>query len=87
MEHGSLITFRLGMKDASVVANELFPVFAKEDLVSLPHYRAYVRLMIDGKPSRPFSARVMRDFDLRQHQATPMVEPKIPQTDADDPAW
>jgi hypothetical protein len=84
---GSFVSFRLGIKDASVVQNELFPVFTKEDLVSLPHYRAYVRLMIDGKPSRPFSARVMRDFDLRQHQATPMVEPKIPQTDADDPAW
>jgi hypothetical protein len=36
-------------------------MFQKEDLVSLPHYRAYVRLMIDGKPSRPFSARVIWD--------------------------
>ena len=56
---GNLVVFRLGMKDASVLERELFPVFQKEDLVSLPHYRAYVRLVIDAAPSRPFSAKVM----------------------------
>jgi hypothetical protein len=78
---GSFVSFRLGIKDASVVQNELFPIFAKEDLVALPHYRAYVRLMIDGKPSRPFSARVMRDFEPGQNQAQPRIEPKTRETE------
>lgn len=57
---GSVVVFRLGMKDASVLERELFPVFSKEDLVGLPHYRAYVRLMIDSRPGRPFSGSVIK---------------------------
>lgn len=84
---GSFVSFRLGLKDASVVQNELFPIFTKEDLVALPHYRAYVRLMIDGKPSRPFSARVIWDGEQRQKQEKPRIEPKTRETGTDDPAW
>ena len=52
--------FRVGVKDAAMIAKELFPVFAWEDLVTLPYYRFYVKLIVDGKPMRPFSGKVMR---------------------------
>jgi hypothetical protein len=55
---GNLVVFRLGAKDAGLFERELTPEFSREDLVSLPYYRAYVRMMIDGKPSKPFSARM-----------------------------
>ena len=42
-----------------MLAKELFPVFEPEDLVSLPYYRMYVRLIVDAKPTRPFSGRVI----------------------------
>ena len=53
---GNLVIFRVGAKDASLLARELTPTFLPEDLVSLPYYHAYIRMMIDGKPARPFSA-------------------------------
>ena len=56
---GNLIVFRVGVKDAAMVAKELFPVFEPEDLVTLPYYRAYAKLVIDGKPARPFSAKTL----------------------------
>lgn len=28
-------------------------------LIILPHYHVYIRMMIDGKPAKPFSARVL----------------------------
>jgi hypothetical protein len=56
---GNLIVFRLSAKDAGVLAREFDAVFSREDILSLPYYHAYIRMMIDGKPSRPFSARML----------------------------
>ncbi len=53
---GTLIAFRIGAEDAEV----LEPEFAREigplDLVSLPNYHIYLKLMVGGVVSRPFSA-------------------------------
>lgn len=53
---GTLIAFRVRVRDAKVLANEFFPEFSLEDLVSLPPYHIYLRLMSDGVVSRGFSA-------------------------------
>ncbi len=52
---GTLIVFRVGVRDAKILADEFFPEFSVEDLVSLPKYQIYLRLMIDGVVSRGFS--------------------------------
>jgi len=57
---GTLVSFRLGAEDAAVVARELDPPFTRHDLLNLPNRDFYVKLMIDGMPSRPFSARTIR---------------------------
>jgi hypothetical protein len=56
---GTLISFRVGPEDATVLAQELQPVFGVEDLLNLPNRHFYLKLMIDGTPSRPFSARTL----------------------------
>lgn len=53
---GTLISFRLGGNDAPIIARELLPTFSTADLVNLPNYHVYLKLMIDGAPSKPFSA-------------------------------
>lgn len=53
---GTLIAFRVGPRDAKILAEEFFPEFSVEDLVGLPQYQVYLRLMIDGVVSRGFSA-------------------------------
>lgn len=57
---GTLISFRLGPEDASVISRELMPTFDALDLLNLPNHAFYTKLMIDGTPSRPFSARTVR---------------------------
>jgi type IV secretory pathway TraG/TraD family ATPase VirD4 len=52
---GSLMTFRLGVSDAPLFQRQLGNV-SVSDLISLPNYRAYVQLMVDGQRSRTFSA-------------------------------
>lgn len=56
---GNLVTFRVGAKDAAMLAREFAPTFSSDDLMNLPHYHVYVRMTIDGKPAKPFSARVL----------------------------
>ncbi|MDD2757913.1 MAG: type IV secretion system DNA-binding domain-containing protein [Patescibacteria group bacterium] len=53
---GSTITFRVGSTDATILAKEYAPIFLEEDLVNIPKFNIYLKLMIDGVASRPFSA-------------------------------
>lgn len=54
---GTLISFRVGAEDAEYLAKEFFPVFSEIDFVSLPRFSIYLKLMIDGATSKPFSAQ------------------------------
>ncbi len=61
---GTLISFRLGPEDAPLIAREFQPVFNTTDLINLPNRGIYLKLMIDGAPSRPFSATTIHPHDL-----------------------
>jgi type IV secretory pathway TraG/TraD family ATPase VirD4 len=56
---GTMVSFRVGPEDAGIMAGEFQPVFGVEDLLNLPNRSFYLKLMIDGTPSRPFSARTL----------------------------
>lgn len=88
---GTLICFRTGAEDAEFLAKEFAPVFDETDLVNLTKYDVYLRLMIDGVASDPFSATTMPPISggtdnidkviqsSRERYATPraVVEEKI----------
>jgi hypothetical protein len=57
---GTLISFRVGAEDAPILAKEFQPEFDVHDLINLPNYSVYLRLMIDGVPSKAFSAEAIR---------------------------
>lgn len=61
---GTLISFRLGAHDASLIAREFEPVFDPIDLLNLPNHDICLKLMIDGSPSKPFSATTLTPRDL-----------------------
>lgn len=54
---GTIVVFRVGAADAEELVKEFTPVFTEEDIVNLPKYEMYLKLMIDGISSDPFSAR------------------------------
>jgi hypothetical protein len=56
---GSLISFQVGVQDGEVIAAELGGDLTPRDLLALPRFQAYCRLLIDGHPSRPFSLRTL----------------------------
>ncbi len=56
---GTIICFRVGAPDAEELVKEFTPFFTEEDLVNLTKYDVYLKLMIDGVASKPFSATAL----------------------------
>jgi len=56
---GTMIIFRIGGYDAEFVEKEFEPEFMVNDLVGLGFAQIYLKLMIDGLASRPFSATTL----------------------------
>lgn len=60
---GTTISFRLGAQDARTIASEMSPPFDATDFTSLPNYSLYLRLLIGGEPSKPFSATTLSPIE------------------------
>jgi hypothetical protein len=52
---GTMVSFRIGVEDAEVMAKEFAPTFNEFDLVNVDRFNAYVKLMISGTASKPFN--------------------------------
>ena len=55
---GSQVVFRVGAQDAPLLHRQ-FGVIDTQDLINLPNHRAFVRLMVDGEKTKPFSASML----------------------------
>ncbi len=57
---GTLMVFRVGATDAPLLAKQLgADIPTPRDLVNLPNYEMFLKLMINGNQSKPFSARTL----------------------------
>jgi len=56
---GTMVIFRVGSSDAEFLEIEFDPTFTMADLINLPKYHVYLKLMIDGVTSNPFSATTL----------------------------
>ncbi len=63
---GTMVTFRVGATDAEAFEKEFAPAFVQEDIVNLGFAQIYLRLMIDGMGSKPFSARTLPPLAVSQ---------------------
>lgn len=61
---GTMILFRVGAADAEFLEREFEPEFTPQDMVNLPNYQIYLKLMVDGVTSRPFSAKTLPPFKV-----------------------
>lgn len=56
---GSLVSFGVGADDAEVIHKEYAEVFSQNDLVNLANFQVAVKLMVDGRSTRPFLAHTL----------------------------
>lgn len=57
---GTLVACRVGLADAEVLEKEFWPEFRAGDLIGLPNYQAYMKLVVRGRVTKSFSAGTIR---------------------------
>ncbi|EKE21861.1 MAG: hypothetical protein ACD_7C00101G0002 [uncultured bacterium] len=61
---GTIVAFRVGAEDAEFLEKEFEPVFMLNDIVNLPKFSIYLKLMIDGIAGNAFSATALPPIDI-----------------------
>lgn len=52
---GTMSTFRVGPEDTEILSKEFAPTFGPYDLLNVPQYTCYTKLLIDNTASKPFN--------------------------------
>ncbi|WP_158655186.1 TraM recognition domain-containing protein [Flavivirga eckloniae] len=60
---GNIIVFRVSHSCAKYFEKEMYPIFKADDFVSLANHDIYLRMVIDNKVCKPFSATTIKYFD------------------------
>jgi energy-coupling factor transporter ATP-binding protein EcfA2 len=71
---GTIITFRIGANDAEILKPEFNSLFDVEDFIRLPQYAIYLKLLIDGTTSEPFSAFTLPITQEKQFSKAEIIE-------------
>ena len=56
---GSICAFRVGVDDAEYLKNQFEPVFTANDLMNIDNHNAYLKMLVDGRPAKPFSIETL----------------------------
>ena len=54
---GSMAIFRTGSEDAEFLEKQLTPTFSSRDILNIPNYNSYVKLLVNGEPVSPFTMK------------------------------
>lgn len=71
---GTIVTMRVGGADAEAMEQEFAPVFTPEDLVNLAKTQIYLKLMVDGVATKPFSANTLPPIAKRVDSAEKIIQ-------------
>lgn len=52
---GSMAVFRIGAEDAEFIAKQFKTVFSETDLINIDNFNAYIKILVNGRISKPFN--------------------------------
>lgn len=56
---GSMCAFRVGAEDAEYLEKQFSPTFSAKDLMNIDNRNAYLKMLINGRPEKPFSVETL----------------------------
>ena len=56
---GSMAVFRVGTEDATFLEQRFKPIFNAQDITKLDNYNAYVNMLVNGQPAKPFNIKTL----------------------------
>ena len=57
---GSMAVYRVSSDDAKYLESQFAPVFNASDIMNLENYNAYLKILVNGQPAKPFNIQAMR---------------------------
>lgn len=74
---GTLISFRVGVTDASYLQREYQPIFSESDLINVERYHAYMKTIVSNEPVAPFSVDMTKDMNKLNSTANDKIAQAI----------
>ena len=71
---GSIVSFRVGSDDAQFLEQQFSPIFTAKDLMNVPNYNAFTRMLSNGVPTKPFSFATMPPIKSDRSQVARIIE-------------
>lgn len=71
---GSMVAFRVGADDAEYLEKQFSPVFTAKDLMDIDNRHAYVKMLVNGRPERPFSLETLPPPQGNPHNVDSLSE-------------
>jgi hypothetical protein len=71
---GTLVSFKIGVEDAEVIAQEFAPIFNEYDVINIDKYQAYIKLLIDNAASKPFQMSTYPPGSIDPNKAAKIKE-------------
>ncbi|PIR97766.1 MAG: hypothetical protein COT89_03255 [Candidatus Colwellbacteria bacterium CG10_big_fil_rev_8_21_14_0_10_42_22] len=56
---GSMMAFRVGAEDAEFLEKQFAPKIEQKDLIEMDNFQAYVRMLVNGKTTKPFNMKLI----------------------------
>jgi hypothetical protein len=56
---GSICAFRVGAEDAEYLEKQFSPVFTAKDIMSVDNFNAYLKILVNGRPVKPFNIETL----------------------------
>ncbi len=71
---GSIASFRVGSDDAQFLEQQFAPVFEAKDLMNVPNYNAFIRMLSNGVPTKPFSLATLPPIKSDSSRVAKIIE-------------
>ncbi len=76
---GTIVTFRVGVPDASFLQHEFSPIFNDHDLANVEKFHVYIKTIVKNEPVPPFSMSLLKDMDAVKARMNPRLAEMIKQ--------
>ncbi len=70
---GSMAVFRVGPEDAQFLEHQLGTVFAANEIMNIPNYQAYMRILANGVPTPPFSMNTLPPPEVESSRVPQLI--------------
>ncbi len=74
---GTLISFRVGVTDASYIQREFQPVFGESDLINVERFHSYMKTIVRNEPVPPFSVDMTKDMNKLKGESNEKIAQAI----------